>query len=468
MSIHHMTIGIHPLPGRAAPGCRLCALLHELPLVFLAAVAALVASTSAFAQSRQIPAPPQSRPIVVAGATIHTISGPTLADGYVVFREGRITDVGQGDHPQIENATVINAEGLHVYPGLISADTTLGLVETQAVAVTIDHTEYGRVTPEVRAAVAINPDSDLIPVARASGILTALVFPRGGLVSGRCSTIRLDGWTWEQMAIDAEAGLVIHWPRTEPTRRGRADSPSEKEQRKQIKENLEAIERLFDDAAAYIQARDADPTQSTDLRFEAMRAVLGGEKPVFVRASSPGQIESAVAWSVRRNLRIVIVGGREADRAIPLLAKHNVPVVITGVHHLPRQRHAPFDSPFTLPAKLHEAGIRFVIASGSSPAHERSLSQNAATAVAFGLPRGAALRAVTIGAAQVLGLGGSHGSIEEGKAATLIITTGDPLQITTDILVAFIDGRRIDLCNRHKTLYRKYREKYRQLGLLSE
>ena len=265
----------------------------------MAAVALVMLSGSALGQSRQIPAAPQKQAIIISHATVHTVSGPTLQDGYVVFVGGVITDVGRGEPPAVPDARVFKADRMHVYPGLVSADTTLGLVETSAVRITADYGEYGTVTPEVRAAVAINPDSDLIPVARANGILTAMVVPRGGLVSGRCSTVRLDGWTWEEMAIDAEAGLVVQWPRTEVrSRRGRSDDIGK--QRERIKENLEAVERLFDDAEAYIKAREADPNQPFDLRYESMRPALAGDKPVFVQASSRGQIESAIAWAVRR------------------------------------------------------------------------------------------------------------------------------------------------------------------------
>jgi len=434
----------------------------------IATLLAGAAATGAAAQSREIPAPPQDHPIVVTGAVVHTVTGPTFAAGYVAFNAGRIIDVGEGEPPTIPWAELINARGLHVYPGLISCDTTLGLIETGSISVTHDYAEHDDVTPEVRAAVAINPDSDLIPVTRANGILTAMVLPRGGLVSGRSALIRLDGWTWEQMAIEPDAGLVLNWPRTEPdlrTSRWREPRP-EKEQRKEIGERIEAIERLFDDAAAYHRSADADPKQASDLRYEAMRGVIGGLKPLFVRASSRGQIESAVAWAARRDLDIVIVGGREAVEAAELLRAHDVPVIITGLHQRPRHRDDPYDTPFTLPARLHEAGIRFAIASGAGSAHERNLNHNAATAVAYGLPRDEALNAVTIRAAEIVGLGASHGSLEVGKAATLIVTTGDPLEITTDTALAFIDGRRIDLGNRHKALYEKYREKYRRLGLI--
>jgi imidazolonepropionase-like amidohydrolase len=442
---------------------------RHLLIRFLALAAALSVAGNVRAQSRQIPAPPQEQPIVIAGATVHTVSGPSFTEGYIVFDQGRITDVGDGRPPRVRNADVINAEGLHVYPGLISCDTTLGLVETGAVDVTNDHSELGDVKPEVWAAVAINPDSDLIPVTRANGILTAVVCPRGGLVSGRCSVIRLDGWTWEQMAIEPAAGLVINWPRTEPSMRTswwRPEPKPEAEQRKQITKSLEAIDTLFDDTVAYLKAVEADPELPTDLRYVSMRPVIEGRRPLFVRASTQGQIESAVAWALRRDLRLVIVGGREADRSEDLLRKHDVPVIITGLHFLPGNRHDPYDIPFTLPAKLYEAGVRFAIASGAGAAHERRLNHNAGTAVAYGLPRESALEAVTIRAAEIIGLGATHGSLEKGKAATLIVTTGDPLQITTDTLLAFVDGRRIDLGNRHLTLYEKYREKYRQRGLI--
>ncbi|MHC5114327.1 MAG: amidohydrolase family protein [Planctomycetota bacterium] len=435
--------------------------IHVVGVLLLA----LLASAPAAAQSRQVPAPKQDKTVVIHSATIHMVSAPPIEEGYVVFRQGRIVDIGAGRPRPDRGAETIDARGLHVYPGLIGADTQLGLVETGAVPVTHDHTEYGGVKPEVRAAVAVNPDTDLIPVARSNGILTAMVFPGGGLIPGRCSLIRLDGWTWEDLAIDAEAGLIVSWPRTEPIRRSWMRK-SEAVQRKEIREQLDQIDRVFDDATAYVRSRAHDPTVRTDLRFEAMRGVVTGAKPVYVRAASSGQIESAVAWGARRGYRIVIVGGREADRVIPLLKAHDVPVIIPGVHRMPSARHGDYDEPFTLPKRLHEAGVRFCVASGSGSAHERNLNHNAATAAAYGLPRDVALKAVTQFPAEILGVGDRLGTLDPGKNATLIVTTGDPLEITTDTLMAFIDGRRVDLGNRQKSMEAKYREKYRQLGLV--
>ena len=428
-------------------------------------VAASIASVS-FAQSAQVPAPPQSQPIVITNATVHPLPGETLEGlGYVIFENGKVTQVGSGDAPEVDGARVIDATDLHIYPPLISTDTTLGLTETGAVQVTQDSREIGEFTPEVRAVVAVNPDTDLIPVTRANGILLGLTFPQGGLISGRCSVIRFDGWTWEDMAVKPEAGMVINWPRTEPiTARWMRTSPAE--QMKRIRENLEEIDQFFDDAKTYIAAKDNDDSFDTDLRYEAMREVLAGETPVFIRANSAGQIESAVAWAVGRGLDPVIVGGSEADEAIPLLKKHDVPVIIGSTHRLPDERHDDYDAPFTMPNKLYEADVRFSIATAGEAAHERNLPYMAATAAAYGLPQHEALRSVTLGAAEILGIGEEYGSIESGKGATFIITTGDPLEVTTDILMAFIDGREIDLGSRHKRLNEKYKEKYRQLGLI--
>jgi imidazolonepropionase-like amidohydrolase len=417
-------------------------------------------------QSAQIPAPPQAKPIAIIHATVHTVSGADIGSGVVLFDKGVIGAVGDAATVRLSaDVELVDATGLHVYPGLVATCSTLGLVETLQVAATDDRQEHGRVHPEVRAAAAVNTDSDLIPVARAAGILTAMVCPEGGLLAGRPSLMRLDGWTWEAMAIEPELGLFVNWPLTEPITAWWMDQ-TEEQQWKQIREDREAIDKVFDLATAYVASRGANPTQTADVRFEAMRETLAGRKPVFISAADAGQIEQAVAWALRRKLKPVIVGGAEANRVAELLKTHDVPVIVGGVHRLPARRHDDYDAAFTLPKALHEAGIRFCIATGGEPAHERNLAHQAATAAAYGLPPEAALKSITLHAAEILGAGGSLGSIETGKAATLIIATGDILDLRTDVLAAYIDGRRIDLGNRQKRLNEKYREKYRQLGLM--
>jgi imidazolonepropionase-like amidohydrolase len=238
------------------------------------------------------------------------------------------------------------------------------------------------------------------------------------------------------------------------------------EQRQNIADQLAEIDKTFDDAEAYFAAREHDPKVTTDLRYEAMRDVLAGNRPLFVWASSVGQIESSITWANKRGYKIVIIGGYEADRALPILKKHNIPVIINGTHRMPSRRHDAYDRAYTLPKTLHDAGVKFCIAPGGRDGMERTLGHQAATAAAYGLPRDEALKSVTLYAAEILGIGATHGSLEKGKSATVMLTTGDPLEITTEVVIAFIDGRQIDLSSRHTQLYEKYREKYRQKGII--
>ncbi|MAT82133.1 MAG: imidazolonepropionase [Phycisphaerae bacterium] len=421
--------------------------------MFFACIAILTGTSTAFAQSRQVPAPAQKTPVLLIGGSIHPVSGPTIEDGWVMIENGKISSVGSGVVPDMDpNARVIQLDGRHVYPGLVAADSQLGLVETGAVDVTHDHDEYGSWTPETRAFIALNPDSDLLPVTRAAGIMTAMVTPDGGRMPGRSTVIRLDGWTPEDLAIDREAALVIEWPRN--SRRGGDRSES------QIRE----LDEFFESAAAYHNAREHDPTMKPDIRYDAMKQAMDGHAPILVRASTASQIESAVTWAHSRELDIVILGGEESDRVIDLLVEHEVPVIVRGVHRSPVSRHVAPHAPHELPKILHDAGIKFCIAPRDRPAHVRNLPHHAATASAHGLPREIALRSVTLDAAEIIGQGDRLGSIEPGKSGTLIITNGDPLEIMTDIEMAFIDGREIDLTSRHTQLRDKYREKYRQQG----
>ncbi len=435
----------------------------------------MLAGTVAHAQSRQVPAPKQERPVAIVHVTVHnpptTIDGRdeiVIEDGYVLFEGGRITGMGSGDPGELDGYDVLDAAGLHVYPGLIAGPTQLGLVETLQVEATDDRTELDNEHPEIAAWIAINPDSDLIPVTRSSGILTALVFPGGGTIGAQPSAIRLDGWTTEDLVIKKSLGVLVNWPLIHPvssrwSRRGPGQQTS------RSKEQIAAIDRFFDDAEAWVAARAADPTVAFNARFAAMAPVLSGKEPVFIDASRASQIESAVAWAGNRDLKLVIVGGTAAGDCAGLLAENRIPVMLRGTHRLPLNRHDPHDAPFTTPKRLRDAGVLFSIGNADSePAHERGLGHHAATAAAHGLPRGAALRSVTLSPAEIVGLGDELGSIEDGKAATLLVTTGDPLEITSEILVAFIDGRRIDLDDRQKMLVRKYREKYRQLGLYDQ
>lgn len=439
------------------------AVLRSLSRIAFAA-AGLACAAAVNAQDLTVKAPPQREAIAIVNAVVHPVSKPAIEHGYIVFESGRIVEVGEGEFAPAARVRIIDAQGRHIYPGFIGSSTQIGLAEITSIRASNDHREVGDITPEVRAAVAVNPDSTLIPVTRSNGVLTVGVFPTGGRIPGRASVMQLEGWTWEEMAVEQDAGLVINWPSSRAVTAWWMDR-SEGQQAEDSRRQHEAIDKAFDEAGAYLKARDADGDHPVDLRWEGMRGVLSegaDQRPVFIAANELDQITSAVTWGAKRGLKIVIVGGRDAEGAADLLARHDVPVIINGTHSFPKRADSPYDDAFTLPARLHEAGVRFSIASADRTAHERNLPYNAATAVAYGLEREVAIHSVTLGAAEILGVADELGCLAPGKRATLIVTTGDPLEIVTSVEMAFIDGRQIDLSNKQSHLAEKYREKYRQ------
>ena len=411
--------------------------------------------------SDEIPGAPQDHPIALIGGTVHTVSGETIAPGTVLFDKGRITAVG----PEVKlpaGTERIDVTGKHLYPALFDAYTNLGLVEINSVRGTRDESETGNLNPNVRAEVAVNPDSELIPVARSNGVLLALTAPTGGLLSGKSAVLQLDGWTWEDLTVKSGVGMHIRWPLMAPV----SDWWAEKSAKDQIQERdkqLEMLEETFKKARLYMHSRQ-QPGQVTDLRLEAMVPVFERTQPIIVSANTISQIQAAVAFAVRQQVRLIIFGGYDAPSCSALLKKHDVPVIVGSVYRLPRRRGDDYDAPFTLPARLHEAGIPFCIASNGrfGASNVRNLPYHAATAAAFGLPVEEAIKAITLSPARILGVADQVGSLAVGRDATLIVSSGNPLETTNRVEQAFIQGRQVDLMNRHTRLWQKYRVKYQQ------
>jgi imidazolonepropionase-like amidohydrolase len=419
--------------------------------------------------SNQLPAPDQAGPIALAGGTIHTISRGNIENGTILFDKGKITGIGQTiDLPK--NTSIINITGKHVYPGLISANSDIGLTEISAVRATNDNYEVGAIKPNVRAEVAFNPDSEVIPVTRANGILLSLSVPGGGLISGTSALMLMDGWTWETMTLKSPVGLHIHWPDMNINYSPDAKKGPD-DQKKDIDKEIEKISDAFLQARSYLKARHTEkekgiPYHKTDMRWESMASVLDGKVPVYIHAEDLRQIQAAVDWAGEMGVKMVLVGGYDSWRVSKLLAEKKVPVIIAGIHRLPARAWEPFDTPFTLPEKLLISGVKFCIATdGSEPHNDRNLPYQAATAVAYGLPEEEALKAITLYPAEIMGIADRAGSLETGKDATLFISSGNPLSENNQVEAAFIQGRKIDLSSRHTELYDKYKEKYRQLKL---
>jgi len=440
----------------------------RIPVAALTTVLWLALAGALTAGGNEIPAKAQDHPIVLTGGTIHPVSGADIPGGMILFDRGKI--VSMGTNLQLPpNTERIDISGKHVYPGMILATSTIGLMEIGAVRATRDVVETGSVNPNVRAEAAVNPESEIIPVTRANGITVAVTMPGGGVVSGTAAAVELDGWTWEEMTLKAPVGLIVNWPRM-TINRAWWERRTEEEQKKAREKALEELKNTFRDARAYMTAKKAEaagtgPHHDTDLRWEAMIPVLEGKIPVLLDAGELQQIEAAVAWADREKVRLVITGGYDAPRAAQLLKDHGVSVIAGPVNSTPRRRWEPYDDPYTLPKRLHDAGVTFCIMGDGGYENERNLPYQAAQAAAYGLPADEALKAITLYPAKILGLDDRIGSLEPGKDATLIVTTGNPLETLTNVEMEYIRGKSVQLTSRHTHLYDKYREKYRRQGI---
>ncbi len=413
--------------------------------------------------SDQIPGGPQKRPIVVRNATVHTVSGETIQNGALLFKDGKIAEIGTNiSFPG--DAEVIEAKGLHVYPGLMESYSSIGLVEIDSIRASMDTTEIGSLNPNVRAAVAFNPDSEAIPVARANGVLTAVTAPNGGLISGRAAVMILDGWTWEGMTLLPDAAMAASWPRFATAPRGRRGGDAEPVAATD-NDRLGPLHDLIREVKAYSLARTkATKDQPIDLRLDSMVPVVEGKMPMMVQANSTKQIQTAIAFAKQYQLKLILMGGADAMQCANLIKEAKVPIVIASVYRLPSRHDAAYDAAYTLPAQLQEAGIPFSIASDGrfGASGLRNLPYNAATAAAFGLTEDQAIRSITLSPAEIFGVSDRIGSLAVGKDATLIITDGNILETPTQVLRAYIQGRHVDLSSKHTQLNEKYKAKYKQ------
>ena len=442
--------------------------------VYCLLIAALISATDLLWANDNVPSGPQKHDLLIKGATIHPVNGKPIPNGQMLVSKGKILMV-VGKNVKMELAAktqVIDLSGQHLYPGMIAANTVLGLSEISAVRATLDMAEPGKINPSARAQVSINPDSEHIPVTRANGVLASLSIPRigsGGLIAGQSALIRHDGWTWEEMTLASPVGMHLFWPnlRTYSKWNTPADEKKIEELRKAYAKNVRALKEAFDDARAYAKAiEDSKSKGKADLRWEAMLPVLNGDLPVFIHANTLAQIQSALHFTNTEGIKHpVIVGGLDAWRLTDELKKQNASVILSQVNSLPLRRWEAYDTPYVAATKLHEAGVPFCIANiGNSfeAANERNLPYQAARAVAHGLPHDVALKAVTLFPAQILGVSDQLGSLEVGKEATFFASDGDPLEVMTQVEHAWVLGREIDLSSKHTRLNQKYQEKYRQ------
>ena len=437
------------------------AALGRTSLTSLTFFTSLTFLTSISAQ-RPMPAPPQSRSVLITGGTVHTGDGKVIDEGAVGFRDGRIDYVGFNYGVKATYDTVVNVAGQHVYPGFIGPNTTLGLAEIEAVRASVDRVDIGKLEPELRSLVAYTADSKVTPTIRANGVLIAQVVPRGMTISGTSSVVQLDAWDWEEAVVRADDGVHLNWPAAYE-RRGWWAEPGETDQGKKDERagKIQEIRDFFRRAKAYA---GNIPPEKIDLRLEAMRGVFNGSKTLYVHANAAREITEAVQFAKAEGVkRTVIVGGYDAWRVADLLRDNKVDVILRRLHSLPLRPEDDIDLPYRLPALLKERGVRFCLdrAGDMEAMGLRNLPFLAGTAMAYGLSPEDALRAITLDAAAILGIDDRLGSLAVGKDATLIVSKGDALDMRgNDIMYAFIQGRSIVLDDHQKQLYRQYKERY--------
>ncbi|RUO33105.1 amidohydrolase family protein [Aliidiomarina soli] len=402
------------------------------------------------------PGSAQSSPVLLQGGTLHTITDGRI-QGDLLFEDGKISAIGSNINLP-EGTEIINIEGRHVYPGLIALDTTLGLVEMEAVRATRDANEIGNITPEVSAHTAFNADSDVIPTVRYNGITHAQVVPQGNLVRGNSSLMSLDGWNNRDSLTESDIGIHISWPQVAVS-----NSPWERrspaEQREAQAEMRDELDRVFTTARAYADAQQAGVQRRQDVRWEGMRGLFDGSKTLFIHADDRRQITQAIEFADEQGITPVIIGGRDAWMMGDELAQRNIAVVFGDAYGLPARQDDAYDTAFATPAKLAQAGVEFALA---YPGFwdTRNLAFAAGHTVAFGLDHDAALYSITMAPAKLMGVEDRLGSLEVGKSASLVVSKGDildPLEHSVDYM--FIDGRAVEMSSRQTQLWDKYRQR---------
>jgi imidazolonepropionase-like amidohydrolase len=411
-----------------------------------------------FAQN-QAAGSPQTKAIALTGATIHTANGQVIPNGVIVFNKGLITVIGAaGTAYDKANTETIDLTGKGIYPGLISPSNELGLTEIDAVRSTNDMAEIGGINPHVRALIAYNTDSELIPTVRSNGVLITQATPQGEIVAGMSSIMQLDGWNWEDAALKKDDGIHINW--VGYFKRDFDQSTFSVTTKKNDKrdEMLREIDKTFNDAIAYSQAKP----MVTNVKMEAMKGLFDGTKNLYINADYGKEIIEAVQFAKSKGVKkIVIIGGEESLLAADFLKENNIPVIVSATHRLPNSADDDTDISYKLPYLLAQKGVLVGLGYIGLNWRTRNLPFLAGIVAGHGMDKEDALKLITANNAKILGIDKMVGTLEVGKHATLIVSAGDVLDMrTAKVEHAFIQGRKVDLDDKQKRLYRKYSEKY--------
>lgn len=410
------------------------------------------------AQETMLPALPQKETIALTNATIHVGNGQVINNGTVIFKNGKITDVGT--NASTSGAKIIDCSGKHIYPGLILTASQLGLIEVPSNRATIDGAEIGEFNPSIRSLVAYNTDSKVTNTLRTNGILLANVIPAGGIISGSSSVVQLDAWNWEDAAYKTDVAIHFRMPSL-LNRRGGGRGFGQQAPSDPVKTGLGQIEKVkvfFREAKAYLaESRH----ENTNLKFEAVKNLFDKKQKLFIHCNIVKEMLLAVDFVKEFGFDVVLVGAVDSWQIADILKQNNIAVILNQLHDLPTMIDDDIDQPFKTPYLLQKAGVLFTINDDDGNTRYRNLPFNAGTAASYGLSKEEALSAITLNAANILGIADKTGSIENGKDANVVVSEGDILDMRTNIITnAFIQGRQIDLNNKQKQLAERYKLKY--------
>lgn len=404
-----------------------------------------------------IPGAKNTSVILIKGGTLHTVADGIKENTDLLIEDGKISQIGN-NLALPKNATLIDATGKQVYPGLIGLVTNLGLVEIGAVRSTRDSAETGRATPEVKAHIAYNADSEIIPTIRSNGVTHVQITPDGRGLNGQSSLMQLDGWNWQDALVKAQTGMHLQWPNVGINKAFWERRSAEKQQEANDKAR-KALDKTFEKIIAYVNARKNTPSKTIDLKWEAMRPVLNGTQPLFIHANDYRQIEDAIQFAKIKKLDIILVSSGDLDKSLKLIKQNHIPVIYTASWGRPNRSDDGMDKAYSMPSLLANNNIEYSLAITGNW-QVRNLAFAAGQSIAYGVPAAQALRTITLNPAKVLGVDDIMGSLTLGKQANIIISSGDLFDhLTHKIETMLIEGRMIDLDNRQKRLAKKYSAK---------
>jgi imidazolonepropionase-like amidohydrolase len=433
------------------------------------------------AQAPMVDITPGPETIAITGGKLLTITHGVIENGVVLIEGGKIAAVGTAASVKVpKGATIVDAKGMTVYPGLIDSETRLGLSEIGSDRSTNDTVEPSdEIFPQMHVYDAFHAESEHIPITRFNGITNAIVAPaETDTIPGQDSFIQLAGRDRDAMLMVKDVALAMNFGQA-PKRGGRGEAAGPAGGRypsTRMGETSQMRQALLD-AQEYMARRSRPGAAGSEegaapaagagggrggaaagsafsLRNEALIPYLKGEKPVVLGAYDGHDVETAMAFAQEFHLKVILSHVTRAQDVLDKIASYHVPVIVGPIYDLP-EANERYDAVYSVPGELQKRGVKVILAS-YNVSNSRNLPYSAGFAVAYGMPYDEALKAITLNPAEVFGLGDKLGSLDTGKIANVVIANGDPLDVRTVVKQVYINGVAIPMETRQTRLRDEY------------